>query len=198
MSDVNSNAPLLGEDGAPAKPSLLGTEALSAQQARLDERIRTLSLVICATAVVAAAIFYLQDILVRLVLALALKYLLSPLIDVINVEVTIRGLRCRIPRGLAIILAMCVAVGGLVIIGVLVTRSVVSFSAQPAPNRGSAAQSTAHAVARRGPNVAQPRTCPSTALGSTSYSALHSTRPAPSSRPWAAAGSSSTCATRRR
>jgi len=47
MSDA-STAPLLGED-APAKPSLLGTEALSARQALLDDRIRTLSLVICAS-----------------------------------------------------------------------------------------------------------------------------------------------------
>ena len=50
MSDACSTAPLLGED-APAKPSLLGTEALSARQALLDDRIRTLSLVICASAV---------------------------------------------------------------------------------------------------------------------------------------------------
>ena len=54
MSDANSTAPLLGED-APAKPSLLGTEALSARQALLDDRIRTLSLVICASAVLVRA-----------------------------------------------------------------------------------------------------------------------------------------------
>ena len=72
MSDACSNTPLLGED-APAKPSLLGTEALSSRQAHLDDRIRTLSLVICASAVLAAAVYYLQDILVRFVLALALQ-----------------------------------------------------------------------------------------------------------------------------
>ena len=83
MSDACSTAPLLGED-APAKPSLLGTEALSARQALLDDRIRTLSLVICASAVLAAAVFYLQNILVRFVLALALRYLLTPLIGAIQ------------------------------------------------------------------------------------------------------------------
>ena len=123
MSDANSTAPLLGED-APAKPSLLGTEALSARQALLDDRIRTLSLVICASAVLAAAVFYLQNILVRFVLALALRYLLTPLIGVIQY--------CRVPRGLAILLAFGTAVGGLVALGVLVTRSVVAFSTHAA------------------------------------------------------------------
>ena len=123
MSDACSTAPLLGED-APAKPSLLGTEALSARQALLDDRIRTLSLVICASAVLAAAVFYLQNILVRFVLALALRYLLTPLIGAIQY--------CRVPRGLAILLAFGTAVGGLVALGVLVTRSVVAFSTHAA------------------------------------------------------------------
>ena len=120
MSDACSNTPLLGED-APAKPSLLGTEALSSRQAHLDDRIRTLSLVICASAVLAAAVYYLQNILVRFVLALALQYLLTPLISAIQC--------CRVPRGLAILLAFGATAGGLVAVGVLVTRSVVAFSA---------------------------------------------------------------------
>ena len=120
MSDACSTAPLLGEDAPPAKPSLLGTEALSSRQAHLDDRIRTLSLVICASAVLAAAVYYLQNILVRFVLALALQYLLTPLISAIQC--------CRAPRGLAILLAFGATAGGLVAVGVLVTRSVVAFS----------------------------------------------------------------------
>ena len=58
------------------------------------------------TAVLAAAVFYLQNILVRFVLALALRYLLTPLIGAIQY--------CRVPRGLAILLSFGAAVGGLV------------------------------------------------------------------------------------
>jgi predicted PurR-regulated permease PerM len=76
------------------------------------------------TAVLAAAVFYLQNILVRFVLALALRYLLTPLIGAIQY--------CRVPRGLAILLAFGAAVGGLVALGVLVTRSVVAFSTHAA------------------------------------------------------------------
>ena len=61
-------------DGDGARPALLGTDALSRDQQRLDERIRTLCLVVMALAVCAAALYYLQTILVRFVLALALKY----------------------------------------------------------------------------------------------------------------------------
>ena len=127
-TDATSNAPLLGDDDAPAKPSLLGTQALSTQQGRLDERIRTLSLVICALGVLSAAVYYLQDILVRFVLALALRYLLTPLIDLINFEVRCFSCRCRLPRWLCILLALSIVAGGLLGIGIVVARSVASFS----------------------------------------------------------------------
>ena len=90
MSDACSNTPLLGED-APAKPSLLGTEALSSRQAHLDDRIRTLSLVICASAVLAAAVYYLQNILVRFVLALALQVLVHVAWSGLGLTLTLGG-----------------------------------------------------------------------------------------------------------
>ena len=127
-TDATSNAPLLGDDDAPAKPSLLGTQALSTQQGRLDERIRTLSLVICALGVLSAAVYYLQNILVRFVLALALRYLLTPLIDLINFEVHCFSCRCRLPRWLCILLALSIVAGGLLGIGIVVARSVASFT----------------------------------------------------------------------
>ena len=128
-ADATSNAPLLGDDDAPARPSLLGTQALSTQQGRLDERIRTLSLVICAIGVLSAAVYYLQNILVRFVLALALRYLLTPLIDLINVELRFCGrCRCRLPRWLCILLALSIVAGGLLGVGIVVARSVASFS----------------------------------------------------------------------
>ena len=73
LSVAGEGQSLLKPPSQDAKPSLLGTEALSSRQAHLDDRIRTLSLVICASAVLAAAVYYLQNILVRFVLALALQ-----------------------------------------------------------------------------------------------------------------------------
>ena len=58
----------------------------------MKQLARVAGRVICASAVLAAAVFYLQNILVRFVLALALRFLLTPLIDAIHRH-------CRVPRG---------------------------------------------------------------------------------------------------
>jgi hypothetical protein len=120
-----------------ARPSLLGTDVLSIQQQRLDERIRTLCLVVCALAVLAAALFYLQQILVRFVLALALKYLLMPLIQLLSRPIACSTTRLpyqlrapfKLPHGLAVLIALSIAVGGLGLLGMVVGRSIVTFAA---------------------------------------------------------------------
>ena len=146
-----------------ARPALLGTDALSRDQQRLDERIRTLCLVVMALAVCAAALHYLEQILVRFVLALALKYLLTPLIDLVrairfepqdqadvcsgtcaetrwgrqlsvdmpllpNASCRAASCRCKLPRGLAILVALALAIGGLAVLGIVVARSIGEFA----------------------------------------------------------------------
>ena len=68
--------------------SLLGP--LSSSQVPIEERIRTLSLAVCALGVVGAALLYLRAVLVPLVLAIALSYLLTPVVDLLSK----RPLRC--------------------------------------------------------------------------------------------------------
>jgi len=95
-------------------------------QLQFDERIRTLCLVICASAVLFAAAWYGREILVPFLLALALKYLLCPLVNVLSCA----GLNCRwrIPRGMAIALSIIIAFGLLSGLTGLVTHSVIAFA----------------------------------------------------------------------
>ena len=72
------------QKSAQSPATLLPTGRLSTSEQFMDERIRTLCLVICATAVVASAAYFLQNILIPFVLALALKYLLTPTIDLLS------------------------------------------------------------------------------------------------------------------
>ena len=95
-----------------------------------DERIRTLCFVICASAVVYGLIFILRDVLVPFFLALAIKYLLTPLINLLSCNrETYPRCKYRLPHGIAILMSMTVAVGGLSFLGVLIVRSVGTFSA---------------------------------------------------------------------
>ena len=113
----------------PAKPSLLGSDALSDTQQRLDQRIRTLCLVILSLAVLFAGAYYLRTILIRFVLAVALRYLLMPIIDCLSCrDSTSTSSRCRLPRGLAIMVALALAGGLIFVLGLIVTRSVASFA----------------------------------------------------------------------
>eukprot|EP00966_Prymnesium_polylepis_P242102 5599034-Prymnesium_polylepis.1 len=59
--------------------TLLPKAKFTADELHLDERIRTLCLVIMALAVLAGAAYFLKNILIPFVLALALAYLLAPI-----------------------------------------------------------------------------------------------------------------------
>ena len=59
--------------------TLLPKARFTDDEVHLDERIRTLCLVIMALAVLAGAAYYLKNILIPFVLALALAYLLTPI-----------------------------------------------------------------------------------------------------------------------
>jgi hypothetical protein len=127
-----SSRPLLS-DVEDARPSLLSSAPLSNRQQRESESIRTLCLVILSVAVTGLGAYYLDTILVRFVLALALRFLLTPLIDLLSCHgregPRFRGRRVRLPRGAAIVVSLVIAAGGLGVLGLVVVKSIGSFAA---------------------------------------------------------------------
>ena len=113
------------------EPSLLSPRPLSTVENLLDERMRTLSLVIIAVAVLFVAAYELRDVMVPFFIALALKYILSPLINLISCRAgSCRRCRFRIPRWIAIFLALAIALAVVMILGSLVVHSIASFSSR--------------------------------------------------------------------
>lgn len=81
-----------------------------------DERVRTISLLILAAVAVAFVLYWLQGVLVPFVLSLFIALGLSPLID------TLTG-RYRLPRWLAVVVTLLIAVAMLGLVGFLITIS---------------------------------------------------------------------------
>ena len=129
--------------------------SLSPQHADIEERIRTGSQLICALGILGAILYYLRSALIPLVLALALKHLLQPIITALSVrplvcfgrvylsrplacETRRRGKRlqsfqdaaCRLqlPRSAAIIVSLLLAFMTLGILGIIIADSVQVFS----------------------------------------------------------------------
>lgn len=93
---------------------------LSVEETRVEERLRTLALCVCATAVVGGTLFWMRAVLVPFVLAVALKQLLAPVIDGL--------MQLRLPRVLAALIALVLAAGMLFTVGLIVADSVTQFS----------------------------------------------------------------------
>jgi hypothetical protein len=72
--------------------------------------------------------YYLKDVLIPFLLALALKYLLTPLIDCLACQ----DMKCRfrLPRALAVLLAILVAFLGMVVIALILARSLSTFKSK--------------------------------------------------------------------
>jgi AI-2 transport protein TqsA len=81
-----------------------------------DQRIQTVSLLVLATAAVAFSLYWLQSVLVPFVLSVFIALGLSPLIDMLT------G-RARLPRWLAVVVTLLVAVALLGLVAFLVTVS---------------------------------------------------------------------------
>ena len=81
---------------------------------------------ILSSAVILAACYFLRGILIKFVLALALRYLLLPLVDLLSCN----GLTCRLrlPRTAAILVALLLAAGLLGLVVAVVVRSIGSFA----------------------------------------------------------------------
>jgi len=109
----------------PTNTSLL-PEKLTELEMMLDERIRTICLVILALAVIAFAMVYLKEILIPFAIALALNYLITPLIDVISCRNS--GCPLKLPRGIAIIVAFLITFGAMFALGLLLAQSVAIFA----------------------------------------------------------------------
>lgn len=104
---------------------------LTEKEKHHDERIRTLCFVMMACAVLYYLVLTLRDVLVPFFLALAIKYVLTPLIDLLSCrhrEDTAGQCSWRLHRGFAIFIAMMLAAGMLSVLGVLVVRSVAVFA----------------------------------------------------------------------
>lgn len=127
--DMTADSTPLLDAEAGARPSMMGSDALSARQQRVDERIRTLCLVVMSTAVMGLLAYYLRTILIRFVLALALRYLLAPLIDALSCRHA-ASCKYKLPHHLAILIALVLAAGLLLVITGVMVRSVGSFAAR--------------------------------------------------------------------
>ena len=106
---------------------------LTEKEKHHDERIRTLCFVMMACAVLYYLVLTLRDVLVPFFLALAIKYVLTPLINVLSCrhrahEDTAGQCSWRLHRGFAIFVAMMLAAGMLSVLGILIVRSVAVFA----------------------------------------------------------------------
>ena len=102
---------------------------LNARELHFDERIRTTCLVIMATAVIFGAMYLLEAIAIPFILALALKYLLTPLIDTLSCSGPAwKKCFCRMPRGIAVLLSFVLTISILVALGMVIGQSVDIFT----------------------------------------------------------------------
>ena len=117
-------------------PLTVQATKLGDRELHFDERIRTTCLVIVAAAVVYTAMGLLQSIMIPFIIAVALKYLLTPLIDLLSCRQTpsasgrMRPNRCwcRLPRPLAVLLSFFVAISLLISLAMVIGQSVEIFT----------------------------------------------------------------------
>ena len=111
------------------RPTVSGHK-LSDRELHFDERIRTTCLVIIAAAVVYAAMNMLESIIIPFIIALAIKYLLAPLIEWLSCGSPSARRRCfcRLPRGIAVVLSFLFAICVLVSLGIVIGHSVEIFT----------------------------------------------------------------------
>ena len=132
---------------------------LSSEEAHIEERLRTLALCVCASGVVGYGLYSLRGTLVPLVLAIALTYLLQPLIEVLSTRPlhlccgvvlcrrppeslrTVRprlrpfaecALQAKLPRWLAVCVALLIAFAILGLLGFIVADSIHVFTQRAA------------------------------------------------------------------
>lgn len=88
--------------------------------------VKLACLIIIASAMIYMAMDRLQGILIPFALAVALSYLLTPLIDLLTCRGR-KGCRFRLPRFIAVILSLMVAVSVLTFIALVLVRALTTF-----------------------------------------------------------------------
>lgn len=110
-------------------PNALSSAPLKKGEIEVDGKIRTASLAIIATTCICFAVYKLKAVLVPFVLAVALKFLLTPIINVLSCANCSTPGNCKLPRGLAIIFSFVVVIYGGSLIVTVVTGSAATFMA---------------------------------------------------------------------
>mmetsp|Transcript_6900 Transcript_6900/g.20140 ORF Transcript_6900/g.20140 Transcript_6900/m.20140 type:complete len:498 (+) Transcript_6900:120-1613(+) len=119
------------------KPQLLPKRPLDRIEGLIDERIRTLCLVGVLCAVVYFALYHLAGTLIPFFLAVSLKYILTPLIDVLSCRHPLcESGRPRpwwlveLPRKWAVLFALAIALFVLFVVGLTVANSLSAFASR--------------------------------------------------------------------
>jgi len=84
--------------------------------------LRTASLMVLAAVALAAALIYTRQVMIPFVLAIFLTYLVSPIVDFLQ-------LKLRAPRTLSVLAALLVVLAALTLVGLLITTSVRGLTA---------------------------------------------------------------------
>lgn len=106
---------------------MLGTAPLKNAEIEVDGKIRTASLAIIAATCLCFAVYKLKAVLVPFVIAVALKFLLTPIINFLSCAECSTPGNCKLPRGLAIVFSFLVVIWGGSLIVTLVTASATTF-----------------------------------------------------------------------
>lgn len=93
---------------------------LNPSQNELEERLRTVCLLICATGVVCYGVAKLRFALVPLILSISLKYLLQPLIDCLSKK----GKRQRLPHSVAVFIVLLLTLFVLATLALIITKCI--------------------------------------------------------------------------
>ena len=110
-----------------SQPSLFRPTPLTRDEIVVDGRIRTASVAVLAATCLCFAVYYLKAVLVPFVIALALKFLLTPIIDFLSCAHCNTPGSCKLPRGIATILSFVLVIWIGSIIVSLVTSSASKF-----------------------------------------------------------------------
>lgn len=111
-------------------PHVFEAEPLMPDEVEVDGRIRTASLAVIATTCLCFAVYHLKGILVPFLIAITLKFLLTPIIDLLSCARCATPGNCKLPRGVAVVLSFLVVIGLGTFLVSLVTMSAAKFMAK--------------------------------------------------------------------
>lgn len=128
VTSPTTSAPPLMKLNSSIPPNFSASE-MTEKEKIFDERIRTAGIFIIAVAVIYGAMYVLRGVMIPFLIAIALKYLLTPLIDCLSC----RGRPgcfgcCKLPHGIAVLLAFLVAVLLLIALAGVIVSSATSFA----------------------------------------------------------------------